>query len=109
MCKELISCGAKLDVLCDYPDIDTNLFGAKIPYVRKNYFQTYNVLHVSPLIYCIHKEDFDSAKLLIESGASINFVDTNKMTPLMHAVKTVNLILYLYNFVVTNYLFLVLI
>lgn len=78
-------------MLCDYPDVDVDVFGSKLPSgENRYYFQPYSDTRVSPLIHCIIKDDFTTAKMLIEHGASINFADSNKMTPLMHAVRVVS-------------------
>lgn len=50
-------------------------------------------LAVSPLIKSISSQDYGLTKMLIKDlGADVNFADDHKMTPLMHAVKTVSVL-----------------
>ncbi|XP_022093032.1 tankyrase-like protein [Acanthaster planci] len=42
---------------------------------------------VTPLIFTILTNNFESCKLLLQKGANPNVVDRNGMTPLMHAVR----------------------
>ena len=49
--------------------------------------------HIPPLAYAISKRKFDLVRVMIkECGASLDFPDENRMTPIMHAVRTVSVI-----------------
>ncbi|XP_022105519.1 tankyrase-like protein [Acanthaster planci] len=41
----------------------------------------------SPLLIHMHVDNFEACKFLLKNGASCNYADENRLTPLMHAVK----------------------
>ena len=86
---------ASPDVLCDYPLSDQPMFGNDSLAVCKdteNYHKTSNATRISPLIRAIIINNFGLAKFLLSQGASVNFADENKMTPMMYAVRAVSML-----------------
>jgi len=79
---------ASFNILYDYPQSDVPLFDvvkSEVP----DYFTTASPNRLSPLIFAIVISEFGMVKFLLENGASPTFTDSQGLTPLMHAVKTV--------------------
>ena len=102
LCRDLLKRGAQINILCDYPEINTKLFGYKSTKVFKSeelfadYQQDHNIRlqQMSPLICAILYRDFNTVKFLLENGANANLCDRVNCTPLMHAVRVVSQISY---------------
>ena len=95
MCELLKSKGARFDTLRDYPLADPTLFGyqpenaSHLKTPCEDYQKAMANTRISPLILAIYCRDFDTVKYMLQNGASVNFADDQKRTPLMHAVRAV--------------------
>ena len=89
--KWLIKRGAKIDTLCDYPDTDVALFGSTstATFDDDQYHRLPLVSKITPLMLAICRCDYGMARTLIDHGASINARSSDRLTPLMFAVKQV--------------------
>ncbi|XP_074658150.1 poly [ADP-ribose] polymerase tankyrase-like [Tubulanus polymorphus] len=88
ICKKLIMKGANVDILCDYPFVSMDVFDSVDQCAfSRDYHQKTGCVRVSPLVSAIRWRRFALVKLLLDLGASINFADETKMTPVMHAVR----------------------
>lgn len=51
----------------------------------------HDVTYVTPLVYAIHFDHFDIARLLIEAGADVNILGNNDTSPLVIAISKKNI------------------
>lgn len=82
-----------LNTLYDHPLPDPLLLGASIPCEQPDYFGSQGKELTSPLIFAIRNYDFGLARYMLLKGANPNFPDSDGLTPIMHAVRMVSLIL----------------
>ena len=96
----LIKDGKTLDCLCNYDNeivMNPLSFGYINPSIEKNFYppiksdSTSTNVRTSPLINAIVHNNFSLVKFLLQLNADVNFPDEEKQTPLMHAVRQVNL------------------
>ncbi|XP_067682285.1 poly [ADP-ribose] polymerase tankyrase-like [Haliotis asinina] len=85
--KMLLDKGASFDVRLDCPLPDSLLLGSCLAERCPDYFTDKSDLLVSPLILAIHYFKFGLASFMLNNGASPNFDDSNRRTPLMHAAR----------------------
>ncbi|XP_071081128.1 poly [ADP-ribose] polymerase tankyrase-like [Haliotis cracherodii] len=85
--KLLVDKGATFDVRFDRPLPDSLLLGSCLSNRCPDYFTDKGDLLVSPLILAIHYFKFGLVSFMLNNGASPNFDDSTRRTPLMHAAR----------------------
>ena len=98
--RSLITDSRKLNCLCNYDNeiaMNPLSFGYVNASIEKNFYppiksdSTSTNVRTSPLINAVVHNNFPLVKFLLQLNADVNFPDEEKQTPLMHAVRQVNL------------------